>query len=115
MGNVTFVAEWKDNTPIITITLDPNGGACDTASIEAKAGSAIDTLPTPTYDNAAFVGWFDGDDRVELPYTVGRSNVTMTAHWGFTVSFDAGGASGAVTGRRCMRRGPRTRWPRPSL
>ena len=96
MSNVTFVAEWKDNTPFITVALDANGGACDTESVEVKAGGTIETLPTPTYDGAAFVGWFCAGERVELPYAVGASNITLTAHWGVTVSFDAGGASGAV-------------------
>jgi len=96
MSNVTFVAEWKDNTPFVTVAFDPNGGTCDTESVEVKAGSTIATLPTPVLAGAAFVGWYLGDERVVEPYTVGRSSVTMTAHWGVTVSFAAGGASGAV-------------------
>ena len=95
-SNVTFVAEWKDNTPSVTIAFDANGGTCDAESIEAKAGTAVDTLPEATLAGAAFVGWYLYGERVTLPYTVGRTNVVLTAHWGVTVSFDAGGADGTV-------------------
>ena len=41
-----------------TVTFNANGGSVSPATRDVAHGSAIGTLPTPTRDGYAFVGWF---------------------------------------------------------
>ena len=54
-GAQTWYAYWTANT--YTLTFDPNGGTCSTASKTVTFGSAVGTLPAPTNNKADFAEW----------------------------------------------------------
>ncbi|MCK9493619.1 MAG: InlB B-repeat-containing protein, partial [Acholeplasmataceae bacterium] len=87
-ANITLVAKWGKLK--YTITFDSDGGS-DVSPLVKEYGEKLTTLPAPTKDNQAFDGWYIGDAKVELPYTVNK-NVTLKARWATeekTVSFYA--------------------------
>ncbi len=89
----TFVATWLANT--YTVTLDPNGGTVDPATVEVTYGQAIGTLPVPTKEGYTFSGWTDAQGAAvtaETVYTVAADS-TLTATWTantYTITLDAG-------------------------
>ena len=71
-----------------TITFDPNGGIVSESSRTRKGLEALGDLPTPTKDNARFIGWYTkpvGGDKVEKSSLISKS-VTLYAHWASTGS-----------------------------
>ena len=64
----TFYAHWAAH--VHTLTFDPNGGTCSTASMSVTYGSAVGTLPTPTSIKGTFAGWY-----------VNGSKITSTTVW----------------------------------
>ena len=98
-NNLTLTAVFTD-APHYTVTLNANGGSVSPTSM-TYAGTAL-TLPTPTWSNHAFQGWFTtktGGTQVSGAYTP-TANVTLYAHWletGHTVTLTAGGTgTGAI-------------------
>lgn len=60
-----LVANWIPKQ--YTVTLDANGGNCDTKEITVTYGEYYPSLPTPTRSGTYFVGWYNdvhGFDRV---------------------------------------------------
>lgn len=56
-GDLTLTAHWTGNT--YTVTLDPNGGTVNPATITATYGADLPTMPVPVYPGYAFTGWYD--------------------------------------------------------
>ena len=66
------------------VTFDPNGGTCATATTEVEIHQEIGELPTPQWDDYAFVGWnteADGSGEEVLSTTVPTGNMTAYAIW----------------------------------
>ena len=55
--DMTLTAHWTGNT--YTVTLDPNGGTVNPATITATYGADLPTMPVPVYPDYAFMGWYD--------------------------------------------------------
>ena len=55
--DMTLTAHWTGNT--YTVTLDPNGGTVNPATITATYGADLPAMPVPVYPNYAFTGWYD--------------------------------------------------------
>ena len=55
--DMTLTAHWTGNT--YTVTLDPNGGTVNPATITATYGAALPTMPVPVYPGYALTGWYD--------------------------------------------------------
>lgn len=86
----------------LTITFDPNGGTCATASKEVTYLQTYGTLPTPTRDGHTFDGWYtaaSGGTRITSSSTVNvAADDTLYAHWTiitYTIQYNANGGSGA--------------------
>ena len=88
-------AQLNDGYPILTweangsylITLDPNGGYCDTADVRTTSTGALGTLPADGYRwNYRFDGWFTAKDggRAVTADTVFTEATTIYAHWTLT-------------------------------
>jgi len=80
MASIVLYAHWL---PIHKVTFNPNGGACGIVSSNVLDGTVLDVLPTPTYENAFFIGWFtdaEGGEEVVAPLTVAAS-IALYAHW----------------------------------
>lgn len=99
-SNITLYAHWTANE--YTITFDPNGGTCATASKEVTYLQTYGTLPTPTRDGHTFDGWYteaSGGTRITSSSTVNvAADDTLYAHWTiitYTIQYNANGGSGA--------------------
>ncbi len=69
--------------PKYTVTFNPNGGSVDPTSKKIDIGSQVGELPTPTWENHTFDGWWT-DLTSGVPVTsetVPEGNVTYYAHW----------------------------------
>lgn len=87
-NNMTLYAYWTANEQQpddthYTVTLDANGGTCDTNSLQIEKDCAIGYIPDPIRDEHSFNGWFterEGGDQI-TPETVVTSNCTYYAQW----------------------------------
>ena len=68
---------------VVTVTFDANGGTVSETERELERGSVIGNLPTPTWTNYEFLGWFtDPDNGTEVTETeVVNSDIDLYAHW----------------------------------
>lgn len=80
-GTVTLYAKWTANT--YKLIFNANGGTVGTASVNATFDAAKpSSLPTPTRENYAFLGWYIGDTKYDpTGYWTSTSDVTLTAKW----------------------------------
>ena len=65
------------------VTMDANGGTCETASLDVREGTSVGALPEPTWGNAVFLGWFtevEGGERVDESLIVTEPTM-LHAHW----------------------------------
>ena len=88
-----LVAQWK-----CEVVFDVDGGVCETSSRIVKYGAPIGTLPNPTREKAAFLGWFtevEGGAKVDAALKV-TDGMTLYAHWLFEVTTPVITANGAV-------------------
>lgn len=98
-SNKSVVLAWTTNS--YTLTYNPNGGTCATASKSIKYGEAYGTLPTPSRTGYTFNGWFtaaSGGTQVSASTVMGAANATIYAQWTiikYTISYNANGGSGA--------------------
>ena len=80
----TLYAHWTAKT--FTVTLDPNGGTLPegaSATMTVTYGQQYGTLPTPTKEGYGFLGWYNGQTKIENSTTVALTeDVTLTAQWG---------------------------------
>ena len=66
------------------LSVDANGGNCDTTSLVVIDGYAIGSLPTPTKDNYNFLGWYsslENGERINSNTIVLSSLTTIYALW----------------------------------
>lgn len=85
----------------LTVIFDPNGGSISISSKTVTSGASYGSLPTPTWDNYIFDGWYtsaSGGSEVTSTTTVDQtSDHTLYAHWTSdtqcTVTFNANGGS----------------------
>ena len=89
--DITY-SQW-DTRGKYLIKFDPNGGSVVPSSKEVEEGGKIGSLPTPTYADHKFVGWFTGaTDGTKIDAnTIPVGNVTYYAHWTSSfATFDTG-------------------------
>lgn len=78
---VEMQAGWEANK--YTITFDPDGGTCATASKEVTFDQKCGTAPVPTRSGYVFQGWYfsDGTKYADTNTYKYDSNQTVTADW----------------------------------
>lgn len=101
-GTKPFLFKAPSSVPMQTVTFDPDGGECDPLSARYVIGETYGTLPTPTKDGFALIGWFDADtgERVKAKYEVpDQATRSLVASWGApqVVTFDMGEGAGEAT------------------
>lgn len=74
------------NVNSYTVTFNPNGGtiAESDATKTVEYNAEIGSLPTPTYDDHGFLGWFteaEGGDQISSETKI-TSTIEYYAHWG---------------------------------
>lgn len=79
-----------------TVTFNLNGGTAGEGfaeSVTVKKGESV-TMTTPTKENFAFLGWFDGDTLYTAETPI-EKDVTLVAQWSFantyTLTFETNG------------------------
>lgn len=77
-GDLTLYAQYEPAT--FTVSFDSDGGSA-VPSEDHKADEEINSFPTPTKDNAIFVGWTYNGQRISYPFTMPASNITLKAAW----------------------------------
>lgn len=77
-GDLTLYAQYEPAT--FTVSFDSDGGST-VPSEEHKYNEEINGFPTPTKDNAIFVGWTYNGQRISYPFTMPASNITLKAAW----------------------------------
>jgi uncharacterized repeat protein (TIGR02543 family) len=102
-GNVLLTAQWSPNQYVTTYNTN---GAIGTAPTEGSHGVG-ETFTVSSGSNLSragytFAGWSDGTNTYAggSTYTVGASNVALTAQWTpqvFTITYAANGGTGAPT------------------
>lgn len=78
IGDLTLYAQYEPDT--FTVSFDSDGGST-VPSENHKADEEINSFPTPTKDNAIFVGWTYNGQRISYPFTMPASNITLKAAW----------------------------------
>lgn len=77
----TYYARYTDNTAVVTFNTD--GGTCSETTRTVAIGANIGELPTPTFGDYIFGGWYTsstGGLRIDENYVV-QANVTLYARW----------------------------------
>ena len=79
-GTVTYYAHWIEN---VNVTFNANGGSVSPSSKEFATGTAIGSMPTPTYRLHSFVGWYTDENNGTLvtENTVFNDDDILYAHW----------------------------------
>ena len=79
-GVVEAYPKWTANK--YTVTLDLDGGTCSVSSIQVTFDQLYSNLPTPTKNNAIFMGWeLDGVELTSTTYVRIAENHTLKAKW----------------------------------
>jgi uncharacterized repeat protein (TIGR02543 family) len=100
-SNVVLTATWSATA--LTVTYALNGGTSTLPTTGTKTiGTTFALASAATYAGREFLGWNDGSTTygAGVNYTIGSSNITLTAQWSgvlVSVTYLAGGAdSGTV-------------------
>ena len=91
--NLSLTATWQANT--YEISFDPKGGTVDTTTQEVTYDGSY-TLPTPTREGYNFLGWYNGNTKVEDGIYETAADIALDAHWEpivYTVSYSLNGGS----------------------
>lgn len=91
--DTTVYAKWTANK--VNVTLDANGGECENTGAEVTYDGTYGALPTPVKTGHTFLGWYDGDTKIEATTKVTKAeNHELKAKWEinkYTVTFNANG------------------------
>lgn len=85
-GNKTFTAEWE-KIIVYTISWDLDGGSWTTqAGVESYEKGSVVELPTPERYQHTFLGWYEGETKVEV---IADKDYVLVAKWeNVTISTD---------------------------
>lgn len=78
--DLTFYAGYSK---LYTVSFDTDGGN-EIPDEEHCYDDEIDSFPTPTKDNAVFVGWTYNGERITYPFRMPDSDITLKAQWEYT-------------------------------
>ncbi|MEO1772052.1 InlB B-repeat-containing protein [Candidatus Enterococcus ferrettii] len=95
-GDRNLTAHWNIET--YTVMFDSSGGEA-VHSQDYTVEKGLVSLPTPTRKGYSFVGWYDGENKVESIPDGSTGDRTLTAHWqanSYMVQFDANGGEGKM-------------------
>lgn len=100
-ANVVLTASWSATALTVTYALNGGSGSAPTTGTKT-IGTTFTLASAATYTGRNFLGWNDGSTTygAGVSYTIGSSNITLTAQWsGVLVSvtyLDGGADSGTV-------------------
>ena len=91
----TFTANWVAISS--TITLNPNGGACDPITIPVTYDAEF-TLPDCIWDGHTFSGWYIGDTKITSGICKFYEDTTLVADWDvvqYSITYTLNGGTNA--------------------
>ena len=81
-GDKYFKANWKKIPISYSVTLDTDGGTINSGNVTSYTEGVGATLPTDvTKVGYTFLGWFDGDTKVEVIDTTATGDKSFRAKW----------------------------------
>ena len=81
-GDKYFKAHWKKIPISYSVTLDTDGGTINSGNVTSYTEGVGATLPTDvTKVGYTFLGWFDGDTKVEVIDTTATGDKSFRAKW----------------------------------
>ena len=95
VGEKTFTANWVAISS--TITLNPNGGACDPITIPVTYDAEF-TLPDCVWDGHTFSGWYLGDTKITSGICKFYEDTTLVADWDvvqYSITYTLNGGTNA--------------------
>ena len=104
-ADMNLTAQWTAIAYTVTYALGGGSGSVPTDSTNYHIGDTVtvEFTPLPTRTGYTFAGWSDGATTYTSggteSFTMGSSNVTLTAEWtaiNYTVTYALGGGSGSV-------------------
>ena len=83
----SLTAKWQIQT--FTVSFSVNGREGGYGSQTINYGGKVDTttVSDPTKAGHAFLGWFDGSEKFDFDTPITK-DITLTAKWGYKVTFD---------------------------
>ena len=75
---------WTGSPQTVNVYFNANGGSCSTSSRSYTVGGTYGSLPSATWSNHSFEGWYtasSGGERIYAASTVSASVTTLYAHW----------------------------------
>lgn len=117
---LTLYAHWTSSQ---TVTLDPNGGTCATATVEGPLNGVYPEFPVPDWAGQTFLGWFtapSGGTRVQAgDFVTSDLSRTLYAQWEGdevqVVSFNPNGGTCKQTSMTCAIGSTYPTFPTPRL
>jgi uncharacterized repeat protein (TIGR02543 family) len=100
-NSVTLTAVWTPTSQTVTYLLNGGSGTAPTQANVLTAGTFTVASTTSTKAGYSFGGWTDGTNNylANSTYTMGATNVTLTAIWNATsqsISYNAGSGTGTI-------------------
>ena len=95
IGEKSYTANWEAISS--TITLNPNGGACDPITIPVTYDQEF-TLPECVWSGHTFSGWYVGDTKITSGICKFYEDTTLVAEWDiiqYTVNYTMNGGTNA--------------------
>ena len=84
ISQIWYISNKSGGGPgLLTVKLDPNGGSCAEANAYVSADGTVSSLPTPTREGYAFLGWFTektGGSKITSSYKFTK-DATIYAQW----------------------------------
>ena len=84
ISQIWYISNKSGGGPgLLTVRLDPNGGSCAEANAYVSADGTVSSLPTPTREGYAFLGWFTektGGSKITGSYKFTK-DATIYAQW----------------------------------
>jgi len=78
---------WRSKKNLLLAPFDPQGGNVTPATTTATFNQSHGTLPTPTRDSYAFLGWWTGTNDTGAQIT-GTTLTTTDAHGTLTFAYE---------------------------
>ena len=75
---------WSGSPQTVNVSFNANGGSCSTSSRSYTVGGTYGSLPSATWSDHTFEGWYtasSGGERIYAATTVSASVTTLYAHW----------------------------------
>ena len=83
--NTTYYARWEQQSNVVIITFNVNGGNGSNTTITRTPGQILGTLPTPTRSGHTFMGWYTTSTAGQEVFSHTQApsqNTTYFAAWG---------------------------------